>query len=190
MTTYPLTYERKFFRIIADLLLMKEPIIMKKCREVVQNGKPGAVHFTFTSAETFSMCTPDSEDYCTFDVLRGRVTNYVDWDGYLRMNPNDSFIIAVTLRTPAITIHKTLGIQDDGGPPDVSSVLLYPKIAFQDQCEYCRGSTIRSRVVQRCTYCGTIIYCSSRCKQRNEMIHAAICTGLPDDGVGPLSRPN
>lgn len=172
-----LTYEKKFFKNFAAVLLEKEPELMTGCRAVAAAGLPGCVHVVFTTISDFAKCRNASITYMPMDQLQRLIkSTSVDWNGYTRLSPEDNFVMAMT--TPDLDgrpIHKTIGVKDDGGPPDVSEIALYPKIAFVGQCNNCSRSTMRRRLVCSCEVCGeTPIYCSVRCRDVDYPHHATL----------------
>lgn len=171
-----LSYEKKFFKNMAEILLAKEPELMRECR-AVSGDEVGCVLVTFPDINSFARCIGYTVTYLSMEQLQAIIRSpTVDWSGYTRLNPSDHFVMALsTSDLDGRTLYKTIAVKDDGGPPDASEIALYPKIAFANQCVGCSKSTIRRRVTAVCSECGErLTYCNTRCREYDTPIHSAL----------------
>lgn len=170
------TYEAKFFKNMARVLLDREPEILRRCQEA-GGGGVGAAYAVYSTVEAFAEGSNYSLSYHSLSGLRESVRDpRIDWNGYINLRPSRDFVLAMTAPSLNGTVlHKTIGLEDDGGPPDVTEVELYAKLAFIGQCLRCRKSTVRRRLVVNCVHCGTELrYCGSNCMEADRDDHAAI----------------
>lgn len=166
------TWETKFFKNLASVLLTHHYDLLRECTKVAECGRIGCAWVRYDTVNDFAEGTNYVLRYLSLDELMRVLGNTcIHWPGYIKLDPSSgNFVLAMSVMERGL--HKTIGVKDDGGPPDATEIAYYPRVAFANQCYHCSKSLLRRRVVGRCVECGDeLTYCSDTCRGADAADH-------------------